>query len=319
MIGKIVNLLRTFFLFPRKKSDLLYSPTLPRKKELFYLINGGFYLFLNGMAAQVIYNGDRIIVAKFVSIATLTIFTINIRTIEIIQMFVMKMSDVFIPKIIKVASENLDKAMIYYVSFTKISVIAVIFLQINFLLFNTSFIKLWVGEEFLLKDKSVIPLYLIVFFLHIVFRIPSLFLYAIGKNKQYSFVSLIEAVINLSLSIILARYFEIKGIVIATIIALFLTSIPSNLYFLNKYFEARISYYKSISPLIIPLLLLSPALIAAYLLNERVMKLITNWYLFFTFVILFNIIFLPIIVLINYRKVSLFFNDLKFLNSSAYK
>jgi O-antigen/teichoic acid export membrane protein len=157
-----------------------------------------------------------------------------------------------------------------------------------------------------------------VLFSNIVFRIPSLFLYALGKNRQYSLFSLADAFINLSLSVILARYFDIKGVVLATLIATCLTSVPSNLFFFRKAFNSEIRFYQCIQPVLVPLLLALPVLIGCYFAAPLVTSFLNSWLMFGASVLLFNILLISLLLIINYRKLSLFLKDFKFLNDGVY-
>lgn len=319
VISNLFYLFSVFVYFIRYKRQDELRVALPKKKEILYFINGGFFLFVNGIASQIIYNGDRILVAKFVSVGVLTLFTINIRIIEIIQVLIMKISDFYIPKIIKSVALTKETAVRYFTSFTKLTVVIVCFIIINFLLFNASLIKLWVGSDMIIDDYSVIGFYLIVCFSNIVFRIPSLFLYASGKNKQYSLFSILDAVINIILSIFLVKYYELKGIVLASIISTFLTSVPSNLWLFKKQFNINDYYTVLVKPILLPLSILSPIIFFGYVFSVKLLMFIDNWLELIVLFILFNLFLIPIIILLNYKKITLFINELKLVNNDIYR
>lgn len=319
IISNLFYLFSVFIYFIRYKRQDILRITVPKKKEVLYFINGGFFLFVNGIAAQIIYNGDRILVAKFVSVGALTLFTINIRIIEIIQVLIMKISDFYIPKIIKSVALTKETAVRYFTSFTKLTVVIVCFITINFLLFNATLIKLWVGSDMIINDFNIIGFYLIVCFSNIVFRIPSLFLYAAGKNKQYSLFSILDAGINIILSIFLVRYYELKGIVLASIIATFLTSVPSNLWLFKKEFHINDYYTVFIKPIVLPLFILSPIFFFGYFFSINLLMFIDNWLEFIGLILLFNLFLIPIVILLNYKKIALFINELKLINNDIYR
>lgn len=318
IISNIVYLFVIVLYFKKNDQAHLLKVSMPHKREIVYFISGGFFLFVNGIAAQIIYNGDRILVAKYVSISALTLFTVNIRIIEIVQAVLFKISDFFIPKIIKVVSYSIEKAIEYYVSFTKLSVIIVSVFQVNFLLFNNSIISLWVGNDLIIEDYNIIFYYLLVCFSNIIFRIPSLFLYAAGKNMQYSIFSILDAVLNILFSIILVKIYGIKGIVIASIISTCLTSVPSNLYLFKKHFSVKNYFSVFLKPIFFPIIILSPFYILSYFLRENIYGYATGWFSLALTILVFNILYIPTLLLIFYGKPLNLINELKKINNGVY-
>lgn len=319
IISNLIYLSFILFYFFLSKRRNMIKVSIPKKKEVLYFINGGFFLFINGIAAQIIYNGDRILVAKFVSISSLTYFTINIRAIEIIQVLVMKITDFFIPKIVKITTVSIQNAIEYYYQFTKLSTVIVLYIIVNFLLFNKCLIKLWVGSEMIISDFSIILFYLIICFSNIIFRIPSIFLYAYGKNRQYSMFSILDAILNLCFSIIFVKFFELKGIVLASIFATFLTSVPSNLYLLKKYFDIRDKWFVFLKPIFLPVIYSTPLLVLSYFGSSYALEFIHNWFQLFEVVIFFNLTLTPVFIFINYKNIRNFILNIKKINNGIYR
>ena len=87
------------------------------------------------------------------------------------------------------------------------------------------FMKLWVGEKFLL-GYSVVVCLCIYFYLYETTRLLNVFKNAGGIWHEDRFRPLISAIVNLALNLISVRYFGIYGIVISTIVALAFIEIP---------------------------------------------------------------------------------------------
>ena len=158
-----------------------------------------------------------------------------------------------------------------------------------------------------------------VFFSHTIFRIPSLFLYALGKNKQYSIFSIFDALLNVTLSLIFVKYLDIKGIVLATIIATSLTSVPSNLYFFNKFFNTKGVKAIFIRPILLPVLIVSPMLLFSYHSSTYILNNISNWLDFSIIVIIFNVLYIPVLIIINYKSIKKFKTELTIINNGIYR
>lgn len=89
----------------------------------------------------------------------------------------------------------------------------------------TSFIVLWMGEDFLLSDIVLIVM-ICSFFIQGLRKTNSVFKNAAGIFYEDKYVPLIESVINLIFSIILSLYFGLVGVFIGTIVS----SLVLNLY-----------------------------------------------------------------------------------------
>ena len=107
------------------------------------------------------------------------------------------------------------------------------------------FMKLWMGSEMLLSFSTVV-LFCIYFFLLKLGDIRTLYSSANGLWWEQRFRAIGETVLNLVLNIILGKHFGIKGIILATMISLFLCNylwsveITFRLYFSMK---KRKDYY----------------------------------------------------------------------------
>lgn len=84
------------------------------------------------------------------------------------------------------------------------------------------FIELWIGKEYLL-DTSVVNSLVLGFYLTGINQIPSLYRTSMGIFRQAKYTPIVAAVINLILSVILAKAIGLAGVFIATSISKILT------------------------------------------------------------------------------------------------
>lgn len=108
------------------------------------------------------------------------------------------------------------------------------------------FMLLWMGKEMLLPNQAIILL-CIYFYLLRVGDMRSIYVLVKGLWWHQRYRSIFEAVCNIILNIILAKFFGIYGIIIATIITLlFIHTIWSSWIVFTNYFEQRhmMEYFK---------------------------------------------------------------------------
>lgn len=116
-----------------------------------------------------------------------------------------------------------------------------------FLVLYQPFMKLWVGQEYMLNDLYVL-LFCIYFYILILAMVWATVKDAVGLWHYDRFRPLIGAIINLILNIILVNIIGLYGIIISTIISYVLISMPWLLHNIFKYVYKRNSniYLKKI-------------------------------------------------------------------------
>ena len=99
------------------------------------------------------------------------------------------------------------------------------------------FMKLWLGEEYLLPN-SIVVIFCIYFYCLSISDITVLLRETTGVWWEGRLVAIVEALANLVLDIVLVYKFEINGVVVATIITILFINIPFEFYFIFRtYFE----------------------------------------------------------------------------------
>ncbi|QEM10522.1 oligosaccharide flippase family protein [Mucilaginibacter rubeus] len=259
----------------------------------------GFSLFLVGIAVQVIFQTDRIIIGTFVSLTAVSVYSFTTKLPELSSQVIWKISDNSFPALVELSKQKNsggalknthDRIMQLTLSFTT---------TIFWILILTSFpfIKLWVGNEYyagMSFTASVAYLYLIqLTFIHV----TSVCLNGVGVARSISVMALIEAAINLSLSIFLVKEYGLNGVIIGTIVGGILTSFWYIPYLSVKYLGGTaLSYLKT---LLKPILLCSAFDGLLYYLFKQKFYVINSWLLLILYTLLISILFLIPVVLIN--------------------
>lgn len=105
------------------------------------------------------------------------------------------------------------------------------------------FISIWLGKEFLLDGLSVIAITINLYFSTTLYPVWT-YREATGLYEKTKYVMLIAAGINLVLSIVMAKYLGVSGVIFATVLSKFLTYFwyePKLLF--EMYFKQKVSKY----------------------------------------------------------------------------
>lgn len=171
-----------------------------------------------------------------------------------------------------------------------------------------SFIRLWLGSEFLLPFYLIIVMTCYYFFRAIKFPITT-FKDAAGIYHEDRFVPILESIFNIVFSIILAKFIGLAGIFIGTIIS----NMVLHLYSYPKYVYVKIfdkSFYNYYSNFIIKVMHFAVLMIICYFIYKYVS--ISNNYLciLFNFIICSVIMILDIIIFYGKSKELNYFKDM---------
>lgn len=127
------------------------------------------------------------------------------------------------------------------------------FCSISYGIIINTFVEFWVGKEYILPNLVVLFI-TINLYLQLSNKINTIYKYASGIVEKDKYASLIGAIINIILSIILTKWIGVIGIFIGTTIALLTTQIFVEPYILYKYIFKQ-SYFLKVKSYIIRILI----------------------------------------------------------------
>lgn len=189
-------------------------------KKLFCDIKGLSMYRISGAIGNSI---DNILVSSFLgatSVGILSNYTLIRRQLEniILQFF-----NSVTPSIGNLAAEgNLKKQIEVFNRIFYLSFIIVNFCSITMFVAFTPFIKLWIGEKYLLSD-SICFVISFDFFLYVLLQAIASFRNANGLFIKGQYRPLITAILNVILSLILIKKMGIFGTILATILCRLIT------------------------------------------------------------------------------------------------
>ncbi len=224
--GILSNLL--MFLFSKKKYPEIDSKdveplTLEEKKELKQNVKG---ILFHKISAVVLNSTDSILISAFIGAIMLGKYSnYLIITSALTSIFVLladslrgSVGNCFVTKN---ADENFELFKTLRFLFHCVAGVCSICL---FVLINP-FIEVWLGEEFLIKNLLTIFIICFNFYLFSTRVITGLFRETYGNFHIDKWKGIIEAVINLVVSLILVKFLGLFGVLLGTAISCLLTSI----------------------------------------------------------------------------------------------
>ncbi|WP_310391077.1 oligosaccharide flippase family protein [Hymenobacter sp.] len=189
------------------------------------MLGYGFFLFLQGLATQVILYTDRLVIGKVLSLALVAVFSLTVRIPEVGMNLLGRVTENALPAVAEiVVHEGSARARFY---FHRIMLLIVVMSMAAFwlmLALDEWFIRLWVGTDFF-AGQQVLVLALVIMVQQTITRTGVFFLNAKGIARPLSFAAMIEAALNLTLSIALGYRMGMPGILLGTILAALLTSV----------------------------------------------------------------------------------------------
>ena len=110
--------------------------------------------------------------------------------------------------------------------------------------FLTPFIKLWLGDIYAVAVPTLI-LFCVITFYNIAFRAISMTINAKGLFEKTKIASILEAILNLTISLVLVKNIGISGALLGTVLSRFLTTFIQNPTYVLKhiYKTTALNYY----------------------------------------------------------------------------
>lgn len=105
------------------------------------------------------------------------------------------------------------------------------------------FMRLWVGEKFMLNNGMVV-LCAVYLFVNCICLIRSIYTQALGMWWQLRYLSMADIFVNIFVNFVLVKFCGVYGIIGATILDIVFVSIPWTTYYLFKDYFGRQYYFK---------------------------------------------------------------------------
>ena len=233
--------------YPYLKDKNITKIDSQTKNNIFKKIKG---LIFHRIGAFVVMGTDNILISYFFGVSTVGIYyNYNVIIAAVNSLITQTISATTSSVGNLLATENKKKVYSIYKNINFINYTLALISSLLLLNLIQPFISLWVGKEYSL-ESSVIIVLVINFFLTMMRRTISIFKEASGIFYEDRFVPVLESIMNIVFSVVLAKLFGLSGIFLGTILStlfLFLYDFPKYGYkiiFERKSFEFIIDFIK---------------------------------------------------------------------------
>jgi len=195
------------------------------KERVRGLFGYSVWSFIIQMGDQLRLRIDSFVIGFFLSATQVTHYFIGARLVELFMNLTYRATNITTPVFTKYhAVGDYDQIRDKLLFLTKVNTIIAAFGGGLIIIHGKDFIQRWVGQDY--GDSYTI---LVILTIGIIFEIinnpTNNVLYAISKHRYLALINISEGVINLILSIVLIRYYGIKGVAIGTVIPLIFSRI----------------------------------------------------------------------------------------------
>lgn len=268
------------------------------KKEI---LSYSIIIFIVAVADKLYWQTDQILLGILKSPEDVAVYAVAIQFINIFLSLSLAISNVFLPKITKIVSEenysiiNLNEL---YIKISKYQAFVICLAFSGFIILGRDFIILWVGEEYELAYILVVIL-MAAFFIDLIQNLGLTVMQAKGKYKFRAYTLIICSVLNILISVPVIKLYGLVGT--ASITAIFV--LIGNVIVLNIYFHRVIhlnmfKYWNEIGKMLVIIAVL--VVISKLFLSEIN---IDTWLELFIFAIMYFICYISVLFFLYLSKV----------------
>lgn len=259
----IVALIYYSFVKLKIKIKFHYWDT-PLIKEL---LRHSFFIFITAVMDQIFWRSDQVILGIIVGTSSVAVYSIASQIFMYYMTLSTAISGVFLPNITKrVTQRASDKELTnIFIRIGRVQYLLLGAVLIGFFLFGKEFISLWVGEKFI--HSYYITLIIIIPFT--IDLIQNIGLVILQAKNMYGFRATIMfgmSLINIAISIPLAKYYGGIGTAVATGFSFFIgNGLIMNTYYSKKVGLDIVKFWKEISSISTKMFI---PLIIGFFINE---------------------------------------------------
>lgn len=188
--------------------------------------------FILMIAYKLRFKTDEIVIGTFLPVAAITYFSIGDRLVDYASEVVSSLAQIFVPMSgqsdAKGDTERLRRIL---VAGNRACALIILPITITLVILGKSVITAWVGARYVAISYPVLLMLLIPTTFALVQGASVRILYGMAKHQTYAWITLMESIANLILSVILIRPFGLIGDAAGTAIPLVLTT----LYFMPRH------------------------------------------------------------------------------------
>lgn len=178
-----------------------------------------YFVFINNIGQKIVLVSDAIIIGIFMPVASVTFYAIAGSLIGYLRSLVIATAQVFNPLTSHYASLK-DNARVQQVLIrgSRLSIFISLPVIAAYVIMGREFIGLWMGAEYMQQAGDVLIILAVIYLFSSPHHVISSVLYGLSQHRLLSYLRIAEAIINLTLCIILVQKLGLIGVAIGTAI-----------------------------------------------------------------------------------------------------
>ncbi|MDY6903907.1 MAG: oligosaccharide flippase family protein [Thermodesulfobacteriota bacterium] len=180
----------------------------------------GVKSFALGIAGRITFQTDSIVIGLFLNPAVVAFYIIPVNLLNKLKVIGMSMTLVLMPHFsaIYAKKEGMDTFTSEFFLYSRyiVGIILCIFLSVFFL--GLPFLSLWIGPEYAQKGKYVLFMIGLAFLLPFLNPLQGRILTSMGMHGILAKIRILEALMNLSLSLSLVHFYGKEGVALGTLL-----------------------------------------------------------------------------------------------------
>lgn len=224
--------------------------------------------FMIMVAGRLKFKTDEIVIGSMISAAAITYFNFGARIVDYAGGVVNSLAQNFLPVVSQSeATGNTGRLRKLFVVGNRFCAFTIFPITASLLILGKSVIEVWVGKKYIVTSYPVLVIMIIPSTIMFAQAVSGRVLFGMSKHRTWAWVTLIEGVCNLILSILLVRPYGIIGDALGTAIPLtcsFVLFMPQHL---CRLLGIRLRTYLR-EAFVLPLLITAP-LVLVLLLMKR--------------------------------------------------
>lgn len=250
----LFHLITIYYCFKKLKMKICFEPRNMDKVLLREVLVYSFFIFLNLIVDSIYNNTDQVILGSVSGTIAVSIYAVAARVSSINTSFSTTISGLFFPRITKTLEEEdgSKKVSDIFIKVSRIQLYIMALIMFGFIVFGKQFILLWVGNNYI-SAYYIILLLMVPAIIPLTQNIGISIIQAKNKHKFRSIVYACIAVLNIAISIPLAKAYGGIGAAIGTAVANIIGQITiMNIYYWKKVDIDIPTYWKRFITFMLP-------------------------------------------------------------------
>jgi O-antigen/teichoic acid export membrane protein len=301
LIASLTRAACQFVLLNKRHKYLYFNRQSIDRSTVANIYNYSVYSFIIAVALKLLFYTDSVVIGARIGVAEVAYYAIPSTLLDYLEKFVWAMIAVLVPIISSNQARGEETGNIrLYILGTRYSLLVSMPVIISLYFFGHDFIRLWMGPEFGKQCIWVLRILLVGFGFSFSQLIAHGLLKGISKHKVLAYILAIEALVNLVMSIVLAKPYGIEGVAFGTMVPLVISSFVI-IYYTCRLLKLSIWRYL-VQSYLMAIAGLAFSLIAIYFVDNY----IQNYFALFTncafLSVSFMAIALPLSLEVDHRK-----------------